>query len=376
MGTPTVDQFSAEAGVWLDAHAAEAPPEYGAILPPGLFARGVAWQKLLYGEGWAGIDWPQAHGGRGLSPQHRAAWVRQCALAGVPPFINMVGVVLAGGSTQLFGTPEQQHQHLRPILSAEHVWCQLFSEPGAGSDLASLTTRAVRDGDEFVVTGQKVWCSGGRYSDWGILVARTDQDAPRHRGLSFFLFDMSLPGVDVRPLRQMTGEAEFDEVFLDEVRIPESALLGPLHGGWGVAMATLTNERGSIGTASISLGRRTDRMIDDFRRAGSTKGLDAVGRDRLIRLVTRGRALTMLASRQGPVASTAASLLKLGITELSFDTAEQRVDLAGAGAMLSAEDAVHGLLAAPGGRIAGGTSQIQRNLIGERLLGLPAEPRP
>ena len=376
MGTPTVDQFSAQARVWLDAHAAEAPPEYGAILPPGLLARGVAWQKLLYGEGWAGIDWPQAHGGRGLSPQHRATWVRQCAFAGVPPFINMVGVVLAGGSTQLFGTPEQQHQHLRPIISAEHVWCQLFSEPGAGSDLASLTTRAVHDGDEFVVTGQKVWCSGGRYSDWGILVARTDPDAPRHRGLSFFLFDMSLPGVDVRPLRQMTGEAEFDEVFLDEVRIPESALLGPLHGGWGVAMATLTNERGSIGTASISLGRRTDRMIDDFRRAGATEGLDAVGRDRLIRLVTRGRALTMLASRQGPVASTAASLLKLGITELSFDTAEQRVDLAGAGAMLSAEDAVHGLLAAPGGRIAGGTSQIQRNLIGERLLGLPAEPRP
>ena len=376
MGTPTVDQFSAQARVWLDAHAAEAPPEYGAILPPGLLARGVAWQKLLYGEGWAGIDWPQAHGGRGLSPQHRATWARECALAGVPPFINMVGVVLAGGSTQLFGTPEQQHQHLRPIISAEHVWCQLFSEPGAGSDLASLTTRAVRDGDEFVVTGQKVWCSGGRYSDWGILVARTDPDAPRHRGLSFFLFDMSLPGVDVRPLRQMTGEAEFDEVFLDEVRIPESALLGPLHGGWGVAMATLTNERGSIGTASISLGRRTDRMIDDFRRAGATEGLDAVGRDRLIRLVTRGRALTMLASRQGPVASTAASLLKLGITELSFDTAEQRVDLAGAGAMLSAEDAVHGLLAAPGGRIAGGTSQIQRNLIGERLLGLPAEPRP
>ena len=256
------------------------------------------------------------------------------------------------------------------------MWCQLFSEPGAGSDLASLTTKAVRDGDEFVVTGQKVWCSGGRYSNWGILVARTDANAPRHRGLSFFLLDMTLPGIEVRPLRQMTGGSEFDEVFLDEVRIPETALLGPLHGGWAVAMATLTNERGSIGTASISLGRRTERMVEEFRRTGQESTLTDEARQALVELVMRGRTLTMLASRQGPVASTAASLLKLGITELSFDSAEMRVDLAGAHSMLATTEVVVGLLAAPGGRIAGGTSQIQRNLIGERLLGLPSEPRP
>lgn len=376
MAPPSVDQFSADAAVWLRSHLCDAPPDYGAILPPQLVARGVAWQQLLFSEGWAGIDWPQAHGGRGLTAEHRAAWVRQCALAGVPAFINMVGVVLAGGSTLAFGTQAQQDRFLQPILAAEHVWCQLFSEPGAGSDLASLSTKAVRDGDEFVVTGQKVWCSGGRYSNWGILVARTDPDAPRHRGLSFFLLDMSLPGIEVRPLRQMTGESEFDEVFLDEVRIPENALLGPLHGGWAVAMATLTNERGSIGTASISLGRRTDRMVEEFRRIGQESALNDGARHALVELVARGRALTMLASRQGPVASTAASLLKLGITELSFDSAEMRVDLAGAHSMLATTEVVAGLLAAPGGRIAGGTSQIQRNLIGERLLGLPSEPRP
>ncbi len=344
-------------------------------MPPHLVEQGLAWQRLLYANGWAGIDWPVEHGGRGLTPDHRAAWVRQCALSGVPPFINMVGIVLAGGSTMLFGTEEQKSAHLRNTLAAEHVWCQLFSEPGAGSDLAALSTKAIRDGDQFVVNGQKVWCSGGRYSNWGILVARTDSDAPRHKGLSFFLFDMSLPGVTVRPLKQMTGEAEFDEVFFDDVRMPASALLGPLNEGWRVAMATLTNERGSIGTAAIGLGRRVDRLIEELREGGETEGVNATERDALASLVTRGRVLTMLGSRQGPVASTAASLLKLGITELSFDTAELRSSLSGAHAMLETDDATRSLLAAPGGRIAGGTSQIQRNLIGERLLGLPAEPR-
>ena len=369
---PDIESFERSATAWIEAHAHDAPPDYGAILPPHLVDRGLAWQRLLFSHGWAGIDWPTAHGGRGLTPAHRAAWVRQCALAGVPPFINMVGIVLAGGSTLLFGTEAQKSAHLRNTLAAEHVWCQLFSEPGAGSDLAALSTKAVRDGDEFIVNGQKVWCSGGRYSNWGILVARTDTDAPRHKGLSFFLFDMTLPGVTVRPLKQMTGEAEFDEVFFDDVRMPASALLGPLNEGWRVAMATLTNERGSIGTAAIGLGRRVDRLIDELRVGGD---VSAIERDALASLVVRGRALTMLGSRQGPVASTAASLLKLGITELSFDTAELRSSLSGAHAMLDTDDATRSLLAAPGGRIAGGTSQIQRNLIGERLLGLPGEPR-
>jgi alkylation response protein AidB-like acyl-CoA dehydrogenase len=373
----SVEDFTARAKSWIETHRDQAPPDYGAILPPGLFERGVAWQKLLFAEGFAGIDWPVAYGGQGLTNAHRGAWIRECALAGVPPFLNMVGMVLAGGSTLAFGSDEQKTRHLRDTLAADQVWCQLFSEPGAGSDLGSLSTKATLDGDSYIVSGQKVWCSGGRYSNRGILMARTDPTVAKHRGISFFLIDMDVPGIDIRPLKQMTGEAEFDEVFFNDVRIPESALLGPLHGGWMVGMATLTNERGSIGTASISLGRRMDALLNHIRAAASesSEGLDANERDALMRLYSNGRALTMLGQRQGEVASTASSLLKLGITELMFNTSVQRTALAGTSAMLADNDAAQSLLAAPGGRIAGGTSQIQRNLIGERLLGLPAEPK-
>jgi alkylation response protein AidB-like acyl-CoA dehydrogenase len=205
-------------------------------------------------------------------------------------------------------------------------------------------------------------------------MARTDPAARRHKGLSFFLLNMALPGIEVRPLRQMTGEAEFDEVFFDDVRVPASALLGPLHDGWAVGMATLTNERGSIGTASISLARRTDSMLAGFRTTRSMNS--AIERQVAADLYIRGRALTMLGARQGAVASTTASLMKLGVTELLFDAANARVNLAGAHSMLAESVASRALIGAPGGRIAGGTTQIQRNLIGERLLGLPAEPRP
>jgi alkylation response protein AidB-like acyl-CoA dehydrogenase len=362
-----VDELREQARTWLLAHRADAPRDYGAILPSDLAEAGRSWQRTLFDAGWAGLHWPVEHGGRGLTVEHTAAWTTECAIAEVPPWINMVGIVLTGGSILAYGTPEQQATHLRPILEAEHVWCQLFSEPGAGSDLASLTTRAEEDGDHWVVSGQKVWCSNGRVADRGILLARTDPDAPRHAGISFFLVDMTLPGVEVRPLRQMTGGSEFDEVFLDEVRLPGDALLGPLHGGWGVAMATLTNERGYIGSAGISLARRLDAI------AALEGADDDVTRDRLAELVARGRALQAMGRRQGPVASVAASLAKLGVTELMFDAALLEADLAGADSMLAGGVSAR-VLGAPGGRIAGGTTQVQKNIIGERLLGLPKEP--
>jgi alkylation response protein AidB-like acyl-CoA dehydrogenase len=268
----------------------------------------------------------------------------------------MVSLVLMGESVMEHGTEEQKDRHLGPTLRGEQVWCQLFSEPGAGSDLASLGSRAERDGDEFVLNGSKVWCSNGRVADFGICLARTDPAAPKHKGISFFLLDMRLPGIEVRSIRQMTGGSEFDEVFFTDVRVPASSLLGPLHGGWGVAMGTLTNERGHIGASVISLGRRVVELTD-------------------LSLYARGRALQALGARQGPQATTAASLLKLGITELFFDVAVARAEERGAAGMLQGE-ATLGLLGAPGGRIAGGTSQVQRNIIGELLLGLPKEPRP
>ena len=359
---------------WLAEHRAEAPPDYGAICPPELIDAGVAWQRLLYDAGYAGIHWPVEHGGRGLTPEHQAAWLIECAVAGVPPVLNMVGLVLAGGALLRYGTPEQQAQHLRATLAAEHVWCQLFSEPGAGSDLGSLSTRAERDGDRFIVNGQKVWCSGGRVSNWGILMARTNPDAAKHDGISFFLCPMDLPGIEVRPLKQMTGGAEFDEVFFTDVELPADRLLGPLHGGWGVGMSVLTNERGHIGTAVISLERR----LEQFSRLGAERRLGTAARQRLAALMATGTAYKSLAQRQrdqgGAIATTGGSLLKLGITEMMFEVAALRADSAGAAALLDGPDAL-GLLAAPGGRIAGGTSQVQRNIIGERLLGLPREPR-
>ena len=365
----TVDEFAQEAKQWLAENKHLAPRDYGAICPPDMVNEGLAWQKHLFASGKAGIHWPVEFGGQGLTAAHQAQWLYECALVGVPGVFNMVGLVLTGGAVQKFGTPEQQAKHLNATLRAEHVWCQLFSEPGAGSDLGSLSTKAERDGDRYIVNGQKVWCSGGRYSNWGILMARTNADAPKHEGISFFLLDMSLPGIEIRPLKQMTGEAEFDEVFFTDVEMPAEALLGPLHGGWGVGMAVLTSERGHIGTSVISLERR----LDSISRLAEGRDLSPTERQEVVKLLSKGMAYKAMAQRQGPVASTAASLMKLGITEMMFETSMLRSDISGMDSLLVGPEAF-GVLSAPGGRIAGGTSQVQRNIIGERLLGLPREP--
>ncbi len=371
----SVEEFQHEAAEWLSENRTEAPRDYGAICPPDVVDAGLEWQRHLTDAGWAGIHWPVEHGGRGLTAEHNGAWLLECARAGVPAVFNMVGFVLAGGAVMRYGSPEQQILHLRSTLETDHLWCQLFSEPGAGSDLGSLVTRSELDGDRFVVNGQKVWCSGGRYSNWGILMARTKPLAPggvgKHDGISFFLCPMTLPGIEVRPLKQMTGESEFDEVFFTDVELPTASLLGPLHGGWGVGMAVLTSERGHIGTSVIGLERRLEQMT----RLADGRELNSVERQALAALIGRGSATRAMAQRQGPIASTAASLMKLAITEMMFDVAMLRGGVAGADALLDGPDA-GGMLAAPGGRIAGGTSQVQRNIIGERLLGLPREPRP
>ncbi len=363
-------EFQASAREWLAVNRAHAPRDYGAICPPDLVDHGLAWHRRLHDAGFAGIHWPIEYAGHGLSADHNAAWQFECAVAGVPSAFNMVGLVLTGGAIMKFGTPEQKARHLAATLNTDHVWCQLFSEPGAGSDLGGLSTKAERDGDRFIINGQKVWCSGGRYSNWGILMARTNPEAPKHEGISFFLFPMDLPGVEVRPLKQMTGEAEFDEVFFTDVELPADHLLGPLHGGWGVGMGVLTSERGHIGTSVIGLERRLEAMS----KLAVGRDLDAIERQRLAGLVSRGSAYKAMAQRQGPIASTAASLMKLGITEMMFETAMMRADLAGPNSMVDGPEAF-GMLQAPGGRIAGGTSQVQRNIIGERLLGLPREPK-
>ena len=366
----SLEEFRIEASTWLKDNQSCAPPNYGAILPPTMVEQGVAWQEKLFEDGWAGIHWPEEYGGKGLTPDHQAIWLEECARADVPPYVNMVGCILAGQGVQIYGTSEQKDHHLRSILTAKKLWCQLFSEPEAGSDLGSLRTVALRDGTSWIVNGQKVWCSGGRYSDWGILMARTDPQLPKHRGISFFLVDMRTEGIETRPLRQMTGEAEFDEVFFTDVQLPETSLLGPENNGWAVGMDILTKERGSIGAGAITMQRRLDAL-----KALAAKDLDPINRQRFVQLLSKGRSYHYLGLRQGSGASVASSLNKLGITELMFETANLRADIADVETMLVGSGS-GSLLSAPGARIAGGTSQVQRNIIGERILGLPKEPRP
>jgi alkylation response protein AidB-like acyl-CoA dehydrogenase len=368
--TPTHDDFRAAAASFIaEAVAADQHcPAFGAIMPPAFHERARAWQRRIHDAGYAGIHWPVGHGGRGLDRSYTAIWSEECAVARVQPYLNLQGLILAGEAILRSGTDEQKERFLRPTLSGEILWCQLFSEPGAGSDLASLTTSAVRDGDRYVLNGQKVWCSNGQFAEFGIALARTDPGDSGHRGISFFLLDMHAPGVDVRPLTQMTGDQEFCEVFLDDVATPADSLLGAEHTGWRVAMEVLQDERGSAGASGvINLERRLAHLA-------SLKGDDVVLGDELVRLLTRGHALKAMLVRSGG-GSASASAAKLMRTELEFDAELLEATLRGAGAMLSGEQTDR-LLYAPGMKIAGGSSEIQRNIIGERILGLPREPRP
>ncbi len=364
-----VAEYGAHARAWLGEQKANGglPPDWGAILPAEMTPVGRDWQRRLYDNGFAAIDWPVEYGGQGLTPEHSVAWREAAAEFECPSVLNMVGCVLTAGALLTFGTPEQQAAHLPFIATGERVWCQMFSEPDAGSDLASLTTKAERDGDVWRVNGRKVWTSAGHAADWAILMARTKSltEAPKHEGISFFVVDCSTPGIEMRPLKQMTGSTEFDEVFLDNVILPADALLGPEHGGWGVAMGALTRERGFIGGGAKAMQARLEALAR--MPAGSP-----AEQDRRMQAYSTGRTLDLLAQRQGATASVASSLAKLGLAELAMEMAAVRAT--GADAMLegSASAAVIG---SPGARLGGGTSEVQRNIIGERLLGLPREPK-
>ena len=364
-----VEQFAESARAFLAARKAAGtlPPDWGAILPGEMTDVGRQWQRDLFDAGFAAIDWPVEYGGQGLSVDYVSAWRQAAADFEAPSVLNMVGLVLTAGALLTFGTPEQQAEHLPPTARGERVWCQMFSEPDAGSDLASLTTKAERDGDVWRVNGRKVWTSAGHAADWGILMARTKSlsEAPKHEGISFFLVDCHTPGIEFRPLKQMTGSAEFDEVTFDDMILPADALLGPEHAGWNVAMGALTRERGFIGGGAKALQRRLESVI---RHPGGS----APVRDRRVSAYIEGRTLDLLTQRQGPTASVASSLAKLGLAELSMELAAVRATEANA--MLLGPEA-NAVIGSPGARLGGGTSEVQRNIIGERLLGLPREPK-
>ncbi len=346
--------------------------------------------------GLAWVHFPEGSGGLGGDPMLQRIIEVELAAAGAPAASfahNPIGLGMAAPTVVAHGPPEQHKKYLRPLYTGEDIWCQLFSEPGAGSDLAALGTRAVRDGDEWIVNGQKVWTTLAHMARWGLLVARTDPDVPKHRGLTYFVCDMQAPGVEVRPLRQITGEAEFNEVYLTDVRLPDELRLGDVGDGWRVAMTTLMNERvaiGGSGAAAMGSG-----PIGLAVRAYRDRQGGPVERDRLMRLWVESEVTRLTNLRAGQLRRVGTpgpegSVAKLAFAELNQRISEYCIDVMGAEgtlypagyemrrpeqAALYSGDVQHFFLRARANSIEGGTSEVLRNILGERVLGLPGEPR-
>jgi len=402
-GLPDVHDYSARARSWLVANArprVAAAAAWGSgsddvsvfhDLPDeqesALLERLMAWQRRKFDAGYGAITWPVEQGGAGLPVGYEQAFLDEEAQYETPTGHETFSVTtrLVAPTIGMFGTPEQQARFVRPFVRTEQLCCQLFSEPGAGSDLAGLATRAVRDGDEWVVTGQKVWSSGARFSAWGLLIARTDPEVTKHAGLTAFMVPMDAPGIEVCPIRQMTGGASFNEVFLDGVRLTDDLRLGAVGEGWKVTLVTLAFERAASGAhRDEDRGGSWDRVLGLARHVGATG--DPVTRQRLAELYTldRLRALSdarAAATANGEGPGPLGSLGKLQWTQWMNRVSDVVSGLLGP--RLTADSGEWGafawtkhLLGAPGYRIAGGSDEIQRTIIGERVLGLPPEPRP
>jgi alkylation response protein AidB-like acyl-CoA dehydrogenase len=359
----------------------------------------VAFRGAQYDRGLAWVRFPEGKGGLGLSPKMQTVVqdeLRHASKVYDDMALNPIGIGMAAPVLVAHGTPEMHERFLRRIFTGEDVWCQMFSEPGSGSDVASLATRAVRDGDEWIVNGQKVWTTLAHVSNWGLLVARTDPDQPKHKGLSYFVLDMHAPGVDVRPLFQLTGEAEFNEVFFTDARIPHSMMLGREGDGWNVAVATLMNERVALGGGVRERGEGPIELLLDTWRKRPCQG-DAVDkplRDRVTRLWIRAEVLrlTNLRARDAAKSGTPGpegSVGKVMAAELNKALGEAALDLLGPEGMmldhgypmkrpeqaaLSGTDPQKIFLRMRAQSIEGGTSEVMRNILGERVLGLPKEP--
>ncbi len=392
--TPEEAEFRAEARAWLEANAVPKghPDDFShghqsdAMSDEHYAKRCADWQRTLWEGGWAGVAWPRAFGGRGGRPVEAAIFAQEQGRFGVSSGIFAVAHGMVGPTLMRHGSPDQQRRFLPAMLQGSEIWCQLFSEPEAGSDLAGLRTRAVHDPtrDEWVVTGQKVWTSQATVSAMGILLARTDWDVPKHQGITYFLVDMASPGIEIRPLRQLTGQSHFSEVFLDEVRIPAAMVLGEVGDGWKAAVTTLSNERVAI--SGSERGKELGLVLDLVRAAGLAD--DPVIRQRVADAHTRDRILAFLSYRlqtalsRGTPLGAEASVMKLFYAEHLRRLADLAVTAEGAaGALWGADAPADGLwqsrmLAALAISIAGGTNEIQHNVVGERVLGLPRDDAP
>ena len=380
------EKFRDELRLWLGEHARPGV-EVAATSDDAEVLR--EWQRDLHAGHWVGIHWPVEYGGRGASLTQVAIYNEELARAGSPPLLGRAGLTLVGPTLMAHGTDDQRARWMPRILGADDVWCQLFSESGAGSDLASLSTRARKSGGVYRVTGQKVWSSYATFADMGIALVRTDPDAPQHKGISMLAVPMDAKGVEVRPLRQMTGDCEFNEVFLDDVEIPVENLIGPEHEGWRVANTTLGNERGGsfVWKEQVLLENAVELLAKACARQG--RAGDACVRQQIaqsridVEIFRLHNARTLDRLARGEEIGAESSIVKLFWAEASQRLYDTATNLLGSGALLGAgagADAVdggrwaRGLLSTRANSIMGGTSEIQRNIIGERVLGLPREP--
>ena len=333
----------------------------------------LAWQRILDEGGWVAPTWPVEAGGRGLGTADRVAYEELLAASGAPQIAGTLGVKNVGPAIAVWGT-EAQRAHLPRILSGDELWCQGFSEPDAGSDLASLRTRAELHGDEFVITGEKVWTTNGLRATHCELLARTDPDAAKHAGISALLIPLDLPGIERRPIRQLTGDAEFAAMTFDDVRVPVDALLGPLHEGWKVTTTTLAHERSGI----AMFATRHEQEVVDLVRAQRGRALDPVRRDALVRRYVEARIIGQLGRKilatlvAGGTPGPEQQVIKLAWSQAQQRLGELRLDLAGAGGVIGEDpDAAFAFLQARSSTIAAGTTEVMKNLLAERVLGLP-----
>jgi alkylation response protein AidB-like acyl-CoA dehydrogenase len=386
--TPEEEAFRKDVRRWLEKNRPRGGKqgERKGPFDDSEWQRLVEWHKKLHAGGWIGLSWPKEYGGRGAMLMEQIIFVQELNRLKLASGCNVLGVMMAGPAIMHWGTEEQKQAHLARILSADEIWCEGLSEPGSGSDLASLQCRATPDGDDFIVNGQKVWTTLAHRSDWVQLFVRTDSEAAKHKGLSCLLVDMKSPGITVRPLRQITGDSDFNEIFFEDVRVPKANLLGPPNAGWQVLITTLMHERAGIS----ELG--AERIIDPLIRLAQTLEKDGrpVSKDGYVRqqiaqfaIEVQARRLTGLRSLtkrlKGAQPGPEGSIGKLATTELTKRMATFAVELAGPQALVEggspfALDAgrwLDSILSAPALTIAGGTSEVNRNIIAERILGLP-----
>jgi alkylation response protein AidB-like acyl-CoA dehydrogenase len=370
--TPQEQKFRDELRAWIEANHPGPEPE-GDVAG---FEFRRAWQRRLHEDDWAGVSWPKEYGGRGATLVEQAIYNEELARAQAPSTANVLGLAMGGPTVIAHGTEEQKRRYLEPILSADEIWCQGFSEPEAGSDLASLKTRAVRDGNDWVVTGQKVWTTLAHHAKWCMLVARTDPDVPRHKGLTYFLMDMEQDAIQVRPLRQITGEAEFNELFIEEARIPHENILGGEGNGWAVAITTLMHERATLAFGlQIRVKITLAELLAEARESGAAE--DPVIRDRLAQLYIESEVLRLNGLRglsaimRTGVPGPEGSLGKWQWADVNQDLTELALELRGGRAVLDDDRWTYRFLRARANSIEGGTTEILKNIVAERVLGLP-----